>query len=421
MSAPIRSMIRSLTPALLAVAALTGSSIAAAQDGKLSVQASPQVLTTGQSTTVNVFAHFPPLSAYAFASARFDMHATSPLWTFATAGAVFAGDVSGINVGQQHIPQTGVFADPSNPYRVWRGTLKPMSAAPALVEVSADPDEFWVYPSKLTPSAAQRQVDGGSDLVFVNPLPVSGWVAAPARGTQVGVVDDVIVDGKIITAPNPTPILIGLLLPAVQKVRESVVGVQFEDRPDHFAAQVQVQNAQRTLVRQLAVTFDGQTTAGASQYIVGVEPLAPTTTVFEGFMGGVSVAAGDIGAAEPFPTLALESLPDVVETRVGPHVRVYSGVDRTLALSWTLCYDEPIAATVRDPQGPPRRVMIDKIKLVSVIPDSASSVQHTHNIRQLSLGAHTFEASGVDRMILEPLSPRANTPVAREQEAQNRR
>src|SRR6185295_17771153 len=138
----------------------------------LSVQATPQVLYGGQSASVNVLAHFPappaPNGAYAFASALFDVHASDPGWTFATAGAIAGNDVLGIDVGQAHSPQTGIFADPSNPLRVWRGVFEPQSNAPALVEIAADPANFSVYPSRLTSSSAERDAEGGNDFVLVN-------------------------------------------------------------------------------------------------------------------------------------------------------------------------------------------------------------------------------------------------------------
>src|SRR5580765_4568485 len=90
----------------LAGAGVLGLATAAAlgQDCKLSVQATPQVLYGAQSASVEVRAHFPsppaPNAAYAFASALFDVHASNPMWTFASAGAIVGNDVLGISVSQ---------------------------------------------------------------------------------------------------------------------------------------------------------------------------------------------------------------------------------------------------------------------------------------------------------------------------------
>ena len=89
---------------LFALAAGMVPAAGLAQDCKLSVQATPQVLYTGQKARVNVLAHFPapptPNAPYAFASAAFDVLATDPQWSFVSDGAILGSDVLGIEVGQ---------------------------------------------------------------------------------------------------------------------------------------------------------------------------------------------------------------------------------------------------------------------------------------------------------------------------------
>ncbi len=165
---------RLCSSAVLALGAVAGmaatSGQALAQDCKLSVHASPCVLYTGQSAAVDVLAHFPS-SMYAFASAQFDVDATLPMWSFAASDVIAGPSVQGMSVSQSHAPQRGVYANPANLYRVWRGAFTPLTDEPALVEITADPSAISVYPSRLTSSSVPGVVTVGSDLVFVNPPP----------------------------------------------------------------------------------------------------------------------------------------------------------------------------------------------------------------------------------------------------------
>ena len=111
------------------LALLLMSTPAAAQDCRLQIRAMKEVLWPGQSTDVEVFARFSP-SAYAFASAQFDVLADIPAWTSASAGTIAGSDVVRIDVSQAHQPWLGVFADPSNPLLIWRGTFQPASTTP---------------------------------------------------------------------------------------------------------------------------------------------------------------------------------------------------------------------------------------------------------------------------------------------------
>ena len=86
-----RSLMKCFVHAAGLAAAMNGA-VALAVDCKLSVQASPPVLTSGQTANVDVFAHFPSPPAlnapYAFASASFDVLASHPAWSLASAGAI---------------------------------------------------------------------------------------------------------------------------------------------------------------------------------------------------------------------------------------------------------------------------------------------------------------------------------------------
>lgn len=390
----------SVALALGAAAGLASTSgLALAQDCKLSVHASPSVLYTGQSAAVNVLAHLPS-NIYAFASAQFDVHATLPMWSFASSGVIAGPSVQGMSVSQPHAPHRGVYANPANPYRVWRGVFTPLTNAPALVEIAADPSAISVYPSRLTSSSVPGVVAGGSDWVFVNPLRVGRWVAAPGRGTRAGVVDDVIVDGRIITGENPaSAILIGLLLPAVQKVGESKVRVEFDGRPESFAATVNTRGEGRP-GEQLALNYtriDFQPAGDDGIYGIIADLGGPegSPVRFEAFLGGVRVAAGDLNANRA--TLWVDRVPDGIAASVKPS-RARLELQSTLVSSYSVSGHGPSPTRVFLPNG--RVVMADTIEFKATRHTSAN------NLRQIGLAAHNFEATGVRSLTLMPAQPR---------------
>lgn len=395
MSRTVPMMRRLLAASVAAVPLALVTSAAVAQDCSLSVHASPQVLAPGESAKINVLAQFPS-TFHAFAAATFDMKASHPAWTFASSGVIVGTTVGGIAVSQPHVPPLGILADPANPYLAWTGKLKPTSAAPALIEVESSPGEFWVYPSAQTSSAAPRDATGDSDYIFVNPLAVGGVRAAPGTNTTVAIHDDVIVDGRIITAENPAPILIGLLLPAVQVVRSSV-GVWIPGRPSDFS--VLTQTTDGVSRSNFRLTFNGQTTGGPDMdYGVSASGQGPRVRAFDGFSGGVRVAVGDLDAPTPggLPALSLASIPDHIETRVEQQTASRRG---GMLLSVQLMYDSPVVATLRGPNGQQRTLKMDRI-VVSVPLDPGTALPSGNNLRQIGLASHAFEAAGVPGMVL---------------------
>ncbi len=397
---------------LLAVAGGFGQSPVSvhAQDCKITVHASPQIVYAGQSASVNVLAEFPA-AVYAFASAQFNVHSTHPAWSFVSGGVVVGDDVLNIAASQAHMPQQGVFAHPANPYRVWHGVLTPTSNAPALIEVTADPLGFSMYPNRLTSSSVACDADGGSDLVFVNPIRVGQWVAAPGSGVEVRSHDDVWVDGRIITGENPSPaILMGLLLPAIQSAREAATRVGFDGVPDTFAARVQVRSGSDRPMESLAINFT-KIEYNVARPALGLRAEVPSgrAAKFAAFRGGVRVAEGEIdpsgGDAPRVPSIAVAEVPAQIGASVEGGL-VYSGESGGMLMSWNLRYDRPIIAQARGRDGRAVPISIDRIEVIAPVVDDQNRTRSKQDYEQVGLGAITFEATGVRSMCLTPSQPR---------------
>ncbi len=390
-----RSVRRFGVASLILAAGLAAPALA--QDGKLTVQASPQIVLPGQSADIQVRAHIPP-TAYAFAAAQFDVFATAPSWTFASAGAIVGNDVLAIGVSQPHMPHIGIMADPSNPLDVWTGTFTPASDAPALIEIKAEPSLFSVYPSPLTSSFAYVDAEGGSDMILVNPVAVGAWRAAPGNGARIHTSDDVWVDGRIITAPNdPSPaILMALLLPAVQNAREAAVRVGFDGMPESFAVETQVVQDDFPS-ESLSLNF----TKAAFDRAYEIDTNFPLGVGLQIQFSCDGTNVAKLVVPEGRLPFTVERVPDTVQIGVGPHVRVFSGQTQATAgasrhsgLVLAALYDGSVR--IMRPNG--KSFLADRIEV-------RGAVKHANNLRQIGLGMHTFEARGVESMRLAPRQP----------------
>ena len=167
--------------AILAAAAAIGlGSPAGAQtiQGGWEFRVSNVVSPSQPTATVEVWAWFDnvPGVSELFASGNFDLVASEGEWWHfvfqlgrPTAGPIISGSsITGVVVGQFHLPPLGVFGDPSNPIRVFAADWRTTDFTPRSVSLdTTNTHYFWV---------AEWQTGAGFQ-IWPNVIPGSGSIS----------------------------------------------------------------------------------------------------------------------------------------------------------------------------------------------------------------------------------------------------
>ena len=163
---------------------------AAMADGeRLFFEVSNDIGPSQPSAVVTLWAAFDPRD-YAVAWMAADLEASEGTWSGiaivppmdgpgTTPGIVDGRRVEGVLAGQWNIPVgAGVFADPSNPIALWRGTIAVDDFSPRTIDLASMATRFDVYISRHSTAYRSRidaleQAAGG---IRVVPAPASGAI-----------------------------------------------------------------------------------------------------------------------------------------------------------------------------------------------------------------------------------------------------
>lgn len=138
-----------------AVLGLCGLAMATVTANTYEIRVSNVVSPGTPSTTVEVYAVWDSDAYYAFNNATWNLTGdgtgafSGPASAFTDPGQVggtpTGGDVLGITTGQLHMPMGGIFADTSNPIRIWSATWSTTDFTPRTVDLFTETDLYNLF------------------------------------------------------------------------------------------------------------------------------------------------------------------------------------------------------------------------------------------------------------------------------------
>ncbi|MEQ9097300.1 MAG: GC-type dockerin domain-anchored protein [Phycisphaerales bacterium] len=138
---------------------------------------------------VELWAHVPD-DVHAFAGAHLDLLTSGVDWIdvgdcllgLGHIGDIVGDDVRDIEMGQIHFPPAMIYADTTNPIRVWCGEFEAQGGFPYR-SVLTSTDQFGYYVDESSSDTEDCSPMEALRTVFVGPIVIGDWIAATFDGT----------------------------------------------------------------------------------------------------------------------------------------------------------------------------------------------------------------------------------------------